>query len=71
MVTLPAFTGCYRAKPKFDRQESRLRQLSSVTHGGKTGSHRISTLDTAHAGLTTVSPGGLTVENQIMPEEPR
>jgi len=28
-----------------------LRRLSSVTNCGQTGSHRISTLDTAHGGL--------------------
>jgi len=51
IVTLPAFNGCYRAKRSFDQQESGLRRLSSLTHRGLAGSHRISTVDTYHAAL--------------------
>ena len=46
-------------------EKSELCRLSSVTNRGRTGSHRLSTLDTAHAWFTMVSPG-LTVERRIM-----
>jgi hypothetical protein len=49
-----AFTGCYRAKPYFDR----LRRLTSVSV----------THTMPKPTFTTVSPGGLTVEIRIMPE---
>ena len=50
-VPLPAFTGCYRAKPWFDRKESGLRRLSSVTHRGHNPCR-----------FATILPGGDTVD---------
>jgi len=46
----------YSSDPPFDWQEWGLRWLSSVTHRGQAGSHCISTVDTAHAGLLRFRP---------------
>ena len=51
-----ASTGCFRVKPLFDRQESGLRRLSSLTHRGQAVSFRISIVDTVHAGLLRFRP---------------
>jgi len=59
---LTEFTGCYRAKPYFDRQESGHRRLCSVTHRGRTGSRRF------YYGFTMWSYGG---DIRIMPEDIR
>jgi len=62
-VTLPAFTGCHRFKPYFDRQEPglcRLSWLNRYLHRGHNSCR-----------YATVSPGGLTVEIRFMPKELR
>jgi len=46
-------------------EKSELCRLSSVTHRGRTGSHRFSTLDTAHAWFTMVSYGGETDHKEL------